>query len=147
MEDMIMDELQELLRLFGESSNSGRPVSMGPMFAPSVLNVLWVLTTGASFSSRDDPRLHRLLQILKARSKAFDMAGGTLNQFPWMRFLAPERTGHNLILRLNSDLKDIFMVRHSGVILVKRDVLMYASINEIQLGGPDFKSRLRDGLS
>ncbi|PNF29827.1 hypothetical protein B7P43_G09526 [Cryptotermes secundus] len=109
MEDMIMDELQELVRLFGESSQAGRSVSMGPTFAPSVLNVLWVLTTGASFSSRDDPRLHRLLHVLKARAKAFDMAGGTLNQFPWMRFLAPERTGHNLILRLNSDLKDIFM--------------------------------------
>jgi len=106
-----MDELQDLVRLFGEASAGGRTVSMGLTFAPSVLNVLWVLTTGASFSSRDDPRLQRLLQILKARSKAFDMAGGTLNQFPWMRFLAPERTGYNLILRLNSDLKDIFMVR------------------------------------
>jgi hypothetical protein len=111
MEDMIMDELRELVRLFGDASNEGREVSMGPTFAPSVLNVLWVLTTGTSFSSRDDPRLHRLLQILKARSKAFDMAGGTLNQFPWTRFLAPERSGYNLILRLNSDLKDIFMVR------------------------------------
>jgi hypothetical protein len=114
MEDMIMDELQELVRLFGESSTAGRAVSMGPTFAPSVLNVLWVLTTGTRFSSRDDPRLLRLLQILKARSKAFDMAGGTLNQFPWMRFLAPERTGYNLILRLNSDLKDIFMVKERG---------------------------------
>jgi hypothetical protein len=124
MEDMIMDELQELVRLFGETSNAGRPVSMGPTFAPSVLNVLWVLTTGSSFSSRDDPRLQRLLQILKARSKAFDMAGGTLNQFPWMRFVAPERTGHSLILRLNSDLKDIFMVRHSGAIFIKYSILI-----------------------
>jgi hypothetical protein len=111
MEDMIMDQLHELVRLFEEASSEGRAVSMGPMFAPSVLNVLWVLATGTSFSSRDDPRLHRLLQILKARSKAFDMAGGTLNQFPWMRFLAPERSGYNLIMRLNSDLRDIFMVR------------------------------------
>jgi hypothetical protein len=113
MEDVIMDELQELLRLFEESSAAGRDVSMGDTFTSSVLNVLWVLTTGAKFLSRDDPRLHRLLQLLKARSKAFNMAGGFLNHFPWIRFLAPERTGYNLILRLNSELKDIFLVRNA----------------------------------
>lgn len=113
-----MDELKDLVRLFGESFAAGRAVSMGLTFAPSVLNVLWVLITGASFSSRDDPRLHHLLQLLQCRSKAFDIAGGLLNQFPWMRFLAPERTGYNLILRLNSDLKHIFMVRNADIVLV-----------------------------
>jgi hypothetical protein len=112
------------------------------MFAPSVLNILRVLTTGVSFSLRDDPHLHRLLQILKARSKAFDMVGGTLIQFPWMRFLAPKQMGYNLILQLKSDLNDNFMVRNSGAMFNKRDVIMYASINEIQLGSPDFKTRL-----
>ncbi|PSN47974.1 hypothetical protein C0J52_09985 [Blattella germanica] len=72
MEDMILDELRDLLKLFGEQK--GCSVSMGLSFAPSVLNVLWVLSTGSRFSSRDDPRLHRLLHALKARSKAFDMA-------------------------------------------------------------------------
>lgn len=113
MDDIIMDELQELVRLFGESAAAGRAVSIGRSFAPSVLNVLWVLTTGSSFLSREDPRLHSLLKAIKARSIAFNMAGGILNYFPWMRFLAPEWTGYNLILRLNSDLKDIFLVRHA----------------------------------
>jgi hypothetical protein len=108
-----MDEVQELVRLFGESSATGQAVSMGRNFAPSVLNVLWVLTTGSRFMSRDDPRLHRLLNIIKDRSIAFDMAGGILNYFPWVRFLAPERSGYNLILRLNSDLKDVFLVRYA----------------------------------
>lgn len=107
-----MDELHELLHLFGESSAVGRDVSMGVTFAPSVLNVLWVLTTGDKFSSRDDPNLHRLQQLFTARAKAFDLTGGSLNQFPWMRFLAPERIGYNVILRLNADLKDMFMVRN-----------------------------------
>jgi hypothetical protein len=115
MEAIIMDELQELVRLLGESSAAGHDVSMDVTFAPLVLNVLWVLTTGAKFSSHDDPRLHRLLQLLKDRSKAFDMAGGTLNQFPWIRFLAPEWIGYNVILRLNSELKDIFMVCNAKV--------------------------------
>ncbi|KDR06614.1 putative cytochrome P450 305a1 [Zootermopsis nevadensis] len=110
MEGKIMDELHELLHLFGESSAVGRDVSMGVTFAPSVLNVLWVLTTGDKFSSRDDPNLHRLQQLFTARAKAFDLTGGSLNQFPWMRFLAPERIGYNVILRLNADLKDMFMM-------------------------------------
>jgi len=113
MEDMIMDELRELILLFGESSAEGCAVNVGLSFAPSVLNVLWYLITGASFLSRDDPRLRRLLMTIKSRSKAFDMAGGILNYFPWMKFLAPERSGYNLILRLNSELKDIFLMRYA----------------------------------
>jgi hypothetical protein len=113
MEDMIVDELQELIRLFGEFSSAGLSVSMGPSFAPSVLNIILLLITGGSFASRDDPRLHRLLKIIEERSKVFDMAGGILNQFPWVRFFAPDWCGYNLILRLNSELKKIFMVSNT----------------------------------
>jgi hypothetical protein len=111
MEDIIMDELRQMIRLFRESSAEGRAVSMGMSLAPSILNVLWFLVAGDSFLSRDDARLHRLLMTIKTRSKVFDITGSTLNYFPWMRFLAPEWSGYNLILRLNSDLKDIFLVR------------------------------------
>jgi hypothetical protein len=113
MEDMIMDELRELIRLFGKSFAERCAVNMGLSFTPSVLNVFWYMTTGAIFLSRDDPRLCRLLMTIKSRSKAFDTAGGTLNYFPWVRFLASERSGYNLILRLNSELKDIFLVRYT----------------------------------
>ncbi|KAI8431030.1 hypothetical protein MSG28_001102 [Choristoneura fumiferana] len=52
-------------------------------------------------------RLTLLLDLLSARSKAFSMAGGWLNQFPWCRFIFPEASGYTLIRRINKQLADI----------------------------------------
>ncbi|GLV31426.1 Cytochrome P450 305a1 [Carabus blaptoides fortunei] len=46
--------------------------------------------------------------MLNKRGKAFDMAGGTLNQFPWLRYLIPEKIGYNLLLTLNKEVEELF---------------------------------------
>jgi hypothetical protein len=51
------------------------------------------------------------MQLMSRRAKAFDMSGGTLNQFPWLRFFAPEWSGYNIIMRINAELKEMIMVR------------------------------------
>ncbi|XP_069701144.1 methyl farnesoate epoxidase-like isoform X2 [Periplaneta americana] len=110
MEDMILKEVLDLLDTLGRQGSGGRrEVTVGRYVTPCVLNVLWVLVTGGRFSSWDDPRLQHLMQLMSQRAKAFDMSGGTLNQFPWLRFFAPEWSGYNLILRINAQLKDIIM--------------------------------------
>jgi hypothetical protein len=125
MEDMITKEVVDLLDTLKKEGGGGqREISVGRYVTPCVLNVLWVLVTGTRFSSWDDPRLQQLLQLMSRRARAFDMSGGTLNQFPWLRFFAPEWSGYNIITRINAQLKEMIMVRTrlvgGGRIMLKR---------------------------
>lgn len=45
-----------------------------------------------------------LIQLLKERTAVFDMSGGMLNNYPWLRFVAPEKTGYNVMQRVNSQI-------------------------------------------
>lgn len=46
------------------------------------------------------------------RAKAFSMGGGILSSVPWIRYIAPEASGYNLLMTLNKELKSFFTVRH-----------------------------------
>lgn len=106
METHIQEQLQELVGVVKEFN--GKPVWPGTFLPPSVINILWTFTTGSRIS-REDRRLQCLLDLLQKRSKAFDMSGGVLSQMPWMRFIAPEKTGYNLLKRFNNELHQLFM--------------------------------------
>ena len=84
-------------------------VNLSQNLPKSVLNVLWAIATGSMFKT-SDIKLQNLLDSMGRRSKAFDMAGGVLSQFPWLRFLAPEKSGYNLIVALNNELNEIIRV-------------------------------------
>lgn len=105
MEMMVKNEVSVILDVIKESQSD---LQIGRLLAPSVLNVLWSLIAGARLS-RNNPRLYNLLDLFNKRSKAFDMSGGTLSQHPWLRFVAPEMTGFNLLNSINKELKDFFM--------------------------------------
>lgn len=107
MDQQIRDELVELIDVVGETC--GKPVWPASMLPPNVLNVMWVFAAGTRIP-RDDPRLTRLITLLQQRSKAFDVSGGLLNQLPWLRFIAPEKTGFNLINRFNSEIHAFLMM-------------------------------------
>ncbi|XP_069701146.1 methyl farnesoate epoxidase-like isoform X2 [Periplaneta americana] len=132
MEALVTAELRGLLQLLAD----GGEARVGEACAPGVLSALWVLVAGAGFS-REDPLLRRLLSAFKARSSAFDMAGGTLDLCPWLRFLAPEWSGYNLIRRINADLKHIFMTtikEHQKLYSQdKTDDLIDAFLHEMEL--------------
>lgn len=106
MEIQIQNELNELLDVIDLTKE--QPIWPGTFLAPSVINVLWTFTAGERIS-RQDERLTRLLNLLNLRSKAFDMSGGILNQMAWLRHVAPEKTGYNLIKRFNQELHEFFM--------------------------------------
>lgn len=106
MENLIIDELIGKLSSFGERQDD---ISLNQKLTSSVLNVLWTITGGKTFA-KDDDRLSELLQLLRERSKAFDMAGGILNQIPWLRFICPEYSGYTVIKSLNSKLFELFQV-------------------------------------
>lgn len=107
MEIQIQNELKELLDLIGKSDC--KPLWPGKeILPPSVINILWTFTTGKRIE-RNNPRLIRFLDLLQKRSKAFDMSGGVLSQMPWLRFIAPEKSGYSLIRNLNSEFHSFFM--------------------------------------
>lgn len=135
MEVQINNELKELLELIDEID--GKAIWPGrELLPPSVINILWTFTTGKRIA-RDNPRLIRFLQLLQKRSKAFDMAGGILSQMPWLRFVAPEKTGYALIKNLNSEFHTFFMEiirEHLEAYCEEKssDDLIYAFIKEMK---------------
>ncbi|KAG5892807.1 hypothetical protein JTB14_007309 [Gonioctena quinquepunctata] len=107
MEKQIQEEVAEILKFLEESKNEKTQIkSLLPI---SVLNILLMFISGSRLDW-DDVRLAKLLKILDERAKAFDISGGTLNTLPWLRYIAPEKSGYNLIVRLNNELSAILMV-------------------------------------
>lgn len=131
MEMKIKEELLEILDII---KLNGKEVQIGRLLAPAVINVIWSLTAGTRIA-REDPRLNKLLDLLSQRTKVFDMAGGTLSQHPWLRFIAPEASGYNIITRLNAELAALFMEtikqHHQTWTAGKNDDLIYSFISEM----------------
>ncbi|GBP12912.1 Probable cytochrome P450 305a1 [Eumeta japonica] len=127
---------REMLNIVRSIKENGPGVSSTTIFAPSVMNVLWKFTAaysrskqaGESLENRwslspmdtrnsvtqgetiPEQRLDSFLKLMSARSKAFNMAGGWLNRWPWLRFIFPESTGYSLIIKLNEELRNIIEV-------------------------------------
>ncbi|CAH2235703.1 jg6131 [Pararge aegeria aegeria] len=96
----------------------------------SVMNILWKFTAGERIQ---EDRLNFLLGLLSARSKAFSMAGGCLNQWPWIRFLLPELSGFTLIKQMNQQISDIIeetIARHKTKTINAED-FMYSFLEEM----------------
>lgn len=134
MDYQIQYELNELLEVIDE--HSGKPVWPGNFLPSSVLNVLWTFTAGKKIS-RSDARLGYLLDLMRKRSRAFDMSGGWLNAMPFLRFIAPEKTSYNLIKQFNVELRNFFkpiIDEHKNDFTEDKinDDLIYAFINEMR---------------
>nr|QFZ96343.1 cytochrome P450 [Locusta migratoria] len=103
---LVEEEVRELLADLGASG--GRPTQLKKLLAPSVLNVLLYFCAGCRFPRGDD-RLQTLLDLINVRSRSFDMAGGKLSAMPWLRFIQPESTGYNAIMRFNEMVRSYFL--------------------------------------
>lgn len=134
MEEQVQLELNELIGVIRE--HDGKPVWPGTFLPLSFLNVLWTFTAGKKID-RSDAGLIGLLDIMKQRSKAFDMSGGLLNAMPFLRFIAPEYTSYNLIKRFNAELVNLFkpiIEEHKREFSPDKvdDDLIFAFINEMK---------------
>lgn len=143
MDEQIEEELNELIRHL-DGLKGVESVWPGEMFPINVMNVLWQFTAGYRMP-RSDQKLQTVLTLLRERSKGFDMAGGLLNQFPWIRFIAPKWSGFELIKTFNQKLCELFMEiikdHHKNFDTDKaKDDLIYAFINEMKETGKDPKS-------
>ncbi|KAK4873493.1 hypothetical protein RN001_015522 [Aquatica leii] len=105
MEIKIREELEDTFQYINQNNQK---VEIGKLLQHAVINLIWFLTAGKRIQ-KNDTQFLRLLNLLERRSKAFDMSGGALSHFPWMRFIMPEKIGYNLIKKLNSELKSFLM--------------------------------------
>ncbi|XP_015598467.1 probable cytochrome P450 305a1 [Cephus cinctus] len=103
MSVMIKDEVVHVV----ENLKVGGVRSMKPVIAPAVINVLWTMATGKRLC--EGPRLQYFMELMERRAKAFDMSGGILSTFPWMRYLAPEFSGYNVLMVFNEEIKNFLM--------------------------------------
>ncbi|GAB0089840.1 Probable cytochrome P450 305a1 [Sergentomyia squamirostris] len=136
MELAIVEEMKDIVAFIATQSSAECGFWVGRHLAVSVLNVLWTFTAGKRLT-RGDNRIQRLLTLLEDRSKAFDMSGGVLSQAPWIRFIAPEWSGFNIIQRFNEELKslltDVIEEHHETYCEEKSsDDLIYAYIKEMK---------------
>ncbi|KAM3968453.1 cytochrome P450 Cyp305B1 [Aphomia sociella] len=102
METEIQNEMINLLGRIEKMND--KPINPKTLLPAAVMNVLWKYVAGETI--RED-RLKTLLDLFAARSKAFSMAGGWLNQMPWCRFFFPELSGYSLINKLNQQISDV----------------------------------------
>ncbi|XP_014612259.1 PREDICTED: probable cytochrome P450 305a1 [Polistes canadensis] len=101
MSKLIQDEIVTIV----ESLKNGGIYRLKPIITPAVLNVLWTFTTGKRIS--DFEKLQYFIGLMERRSRTFDLAGGILSTFPWIRYIAPEISGYNLLINVNNELKHI----------------------------------------
>ncbi|XP_039764086.1 probable cytochrome P450 305a1 isoform X2 [Pararge aegeria] len=128
MEAEIKKELQSIINYI--NTHKSKPINPKTILAMSVMNILWKFTAGERIQ---EDRLNFLLGLLSARSKAFSMAGGCLNQWPWIRFLLPELSGFTLIKQMNQQISDIIeetIARHKTK-TINADDFMYSFLEEM----------------
>ncbi|XP_034839373.1 probable cytochrome P450 305a1 [Maniola hyperantus] len=128
MEVEIKKELRSILDYINR--HKSKPINPKTILAMSVMNILWKFTAGERIK---EDRLNFLLDLLSARSRAFSMAGGWLNQWPWIRFLLPELSGFTLIKEMNKQISDIIeetIARHKSK-TINGDDFMYSFLDEM----------------
>lgn len=103
MSNLVKYEVANLLKILPNNNTA-----IKTLLAPCVINIFWSLTTGSRFDV-NDCRIEKLIAILGARSKVFDLAGGIMNALPWLRFIAPKKIGYEMICKLNKELYTLFM--------------------------------------
>lgn len=60
----------------------------------------------------------KFMSIFNRRTQAFDMTGGMLSYFPWIRYIAPKISGYKLLIEFNHELKRFLMVKFFRFIFV-----------------------------
>ncbi|XP_059622194.1 probable cytochrome P450 305a1 [Phlebotomus argentipes] len=134
MQEMMEKELLEFKAIIDKKMEEVGSVWPGEFLQKAVMNVLWTFVAG---SEDKDILSDKMFHLLSLRLKAFDLSGGLLSDFPWLRFIAPEFSGYNVMVRFNEEIRS-FLVRiiddhHRNYSEDKaNDDLIYAFIHEMK---------------
>ncbi|XP_033183428.2 methyl farnesoate epoxidase isoform X2 [Bombus vancouverensis nearcticus] len=98
MEQQLIVEADNLVNYLLRASVKG-PVPMHTAFDIAVLNSLWFMFAGHRFDYANE----KLVEILETVHDAFrlmDTMGGIVSQMPFLRFMIPELSGYNDLMRI-----------------------------------------------
>ncbi|GAB1865261.1 Probable cytochrome P450 305a1 [Camponotus japonicus] len=98
MKQQLVFEAQELVDHLQNMSERGA-VLMQTVFDVAVLNSLWFMIAGHRFGYEDE-RLQQALEVSHDAFKLMDILGGVMSQMPFLRFIIPELSGYNELMRI-----------------------------------------------
>ncbi|OWR42770.1 cytochrome P450 Cyp305B1 precursor [Danaus plexippus plexippus] len=128
MESDIQAKTEKILEILKNSN--GTPVNIRFLVAMAVTNILWKYVAGEHLR---ETQLHKFILLMSKRSEVFTMAGGWLNQWPWLRFIAPNWSGFSIIQKMNSEMFEIIheSIRKHREGKVKGSDYIYKFMNEM----------------
>ncbi|XP_059622969.1 probable cytochrome P450 305a1 [Phlebotomus argentipes] len=140
MQQKIEMELQNFKQLIDKRMQENGSMWPGDFLVVFVMNILWTFAAGSEYPIESS---RQLFQLLNERTKAFDFSGGLLSDLPWLRFIAPEFTGYNLMVRFNKEIRSFLQKiiddHHRNYSEDKaNDDLIYAFIYEMRKGISSF---------
>ncbi|KAF4519623.1 hypothetical protein B566_EDAN003790, partial [Ephemera danica] len=133
IDHIISQEVEDLIvtmRRSCENSSQGSEMDLHSLCNVSVLNALWAVVAGQRFELTDS----RLLAIFKLQHDSFrqlDMSGGIINQMPFIRFVAPERSGYNTLIQTvnaNYDFLRETLIEHQKTIIFGKPQLQLMTL-------------------
>lgn len=106
MSDLVQIEATSLVNMFEEklkfenNRNGGVIVPMRDAFSVYVLNTLWSMLASIRYSP-DDGELKNLQSLLTELFASIDMVGALFSQFPFLRYVAPEKSGYKKFVSIH----------------------------------------------
>ncbi|XP_076171324.1 methyl farnesoate epoxidase isoform X2 [Ptiloglossa arizonensis] len=98
MEKQLIVEAKSLVDYLHRASAKG-PIPMHTAFDVAVLNSLWFMFAGHRFDY-EDQKLMEMLEIVHDAFRLMDTMGGIISQLPFLRFIIPELSGYNELMRI-----------------------------------------------
>ncbi|XP_014476510.1 PREDICTED: methyl farnesoate epoxidase-like isoform X2 [Dinoponera quadriceps] len=98
MKQQLTLEAENLVNYLRQMSQRGA-VQMNHVFDVAVLNSLWSMFAGHRFEY-DDEKLQQVLTTVHEAFRLFNTMGGIVSQMPFLRFVMPELSGYNDLMRI-----------------------------------------------
>ncbi|XP_055692295.1 probable cytochrome P450 305a1 [Lutzomyia longipalpis] len=135
MQELIEKELLGFKQTIEKKMAAEGSLWPGPLLKGPITNVIWTLVAGDA--AEHIVLWKTLTKLLDQRVKNFDLSDGALSDFPWLRFVAPEYFGYNLLCHINNELQAILrriIKDHHGSYTENRadDDFIYAFIREMK---------------
>ncbi|XP_065208481.1 methyl farnesoate epoxidase-like [Planococcus citri] len=104
MNDIVTKEAIEVVNSIKTECQRG-PIQVEQLFDVSTLNTIWTMIASDRFSL-DDEKLRKLVYLVHEGFRLLDMSGGPLNQMPFIRYVAPKKSGYTSIIAIIAELVD-----------------------------------------
>ncbi|CAK9829027.1 Methyl farnesoate epoxidase [Anthophora retusa] len=98
MEKQLTVEAEKLVNYLRRASAKG-PVPIHTAFDIAVLNSLWGMFAGHRFEYENE-KLTEILEVVHDAFRLMDTMGGIVSQMPFLRFIIPELSGYNDLMRI-----------------------------------------------